>query len=115
MLQRILSGETVTLSKMTDLPPEADRDRETYGLYSTQSGVYVRYQTGEGAVFGLLTFASLSEEKSWPETVVGGFRLVAQVFANALARKQAERVLEERLQFEQPAVGSVGQVRQHFS
>jgi two-component system sensor kinase FixL len=32
----------------------------------------------------------MREERSWPETVVTGFKLIAQVFANALARKRAE-------------------------
>jgi two-component system sensor kinase FixL len=38
----------------------------------------------------MLTFAVMREERSWPETVVMGFKLIAQVFANALARKRAE-------------------------
>ncbi len=31
-LQKVLGGETITISKMTDLPAEAARDRETFGL-----------------------------------------------------------------------------------
>jgi hypothetical protein len=88
--QKILGGETVTISKMTDLPPEAGHDRESFGLYGGKSGVYVPLSVGEGPVFGLLTFALIREERSWPETVVKGFKLIAQVFANALARKQAD-------------------------
>jgi formate hydrogenlyase transcriptional activator len=45
----------------------------------------------------MLTFAVMHEERSWPETVVKGFMLIAQVFANALARKQMEEQLEGRL------------------
>jgi PAS domain S-box-containing protein len=47
-----------------------------------------------------LTFSVTREERGWPETVVQQFQLVAQIFANALARKQAEKSLEERLRFE---------------
>jgi formate hydrogenlyase transcriptional activator len=90
MTQKFLDGETVTISKMTDLPPEAGADRESFGLYGTKSGVYVPLSVGEGPVFGLLTFAVMREERGWPETVVMGFRLIAQVFANALERKQAD-------------------------
>jgi formate hydrogenlyase transcriptional activator len=101
MTQKFLEGEPVTISKMTDLPPEAGADRESFGLYGTKSGVYVPLSVGEGPVFGLLTFAVMREERGWPETVVMGFRLIAQVFANALARKQAEQTLRNRLRFEQ--------------
>jgi len=101
MTQKFLDGETVTISKMTDLPPEAGADRESFGLYGTKSGVYVPLSVGEEPVFGLLTFAVMREERGWPETVVMGFRLIAQVFANALARRQAEQTLRNRLRFEQ--------------
>ncbi len=79
-----------------DLPLEADRDRENFGL------IRHRFHCGrsvvnweEGPVFGLLTFAVMGEERDWPETVVTGFKLIAQVFANALARRQAEQALRE--------------------
>jgi formate hydrogenlyase transcriptional activator len=99
-VQKVLGGETVTISKMTDLPPEADRDRESFCAYNTKSGVYIPLSVGEGSVFGLLTFAVLGEERNWPETVVMGFKLIAQVFANTLARKQTEQTLRNRLRFE---------------
>lgn len=37
----------------------------------------------------------LLEERDWPEAVVQGLDLVAQVFANALARKRADEALRE--------------------
>jgi PAS domain S-box-containing protein len=97
-VQKILGGETVAISKMADLPPEANRDRESFRTYSAKSGVYVPLSVGEGAVLGLLTFAVLREERSWPETVVMGFKLIAQVFANALERKRMDDQLREHIQ-----------------
>jgi hypothetical protein len=38
-LQKALCGETITISKMTDLPAVAIRDLESFGLYSTRSVV----------------------------------------------------------------------------
>ena len=88
--QKVLNGETVTFSKLTDLPPEAGRDRETLRTYGTKSDVAVPLSVGKGPVFGMLTFAVMREERNWPGTVLMGFKLIAQVFANALARKRAE-------------------------
>ena len=93
--QKVLAGETVTISKMTDLPPEAGRDRESSRVFGTKSDVVVPLSVGGGPVFGLLTFAVMREERNWPETVVKGFKLIAQVFANALARKRADAALRE--------------------
>ena len=83
------------------LPPEAGRDRENFRAYGTKSDVLVPLSVAEGPVFGLLTFALMREERSWPETVVMGFKLIAQVFANALARKQMEEQLEKLENFKQ--------------
>jgi formate hydrogenlyase transcriptional activator len=93
--QKVLAGETVTISKMTDLPAEAGRDRESYGLYGTKSTLLVPLSVGGGPIFGVLTFAVMRGARDWPETVVKGLQLIAQVFANALARKRADETLRE--------------------
>ena len=49
----------------------------------------------------MLSFALIREERNWPETEVKKFTLIAQVFANALARKQADterKRMEDQLQ-----------------
>ena len=93
--QQFLAGETVIISNMNDLPPDADRDRESFRLYGTRAVVVVPLTVGGGAVFGALTFAVMREERNWPQLVVKGFQLIAHVFANALARKRADDELRE--------------------
>jgi DNA-binding NtrC family response regulator len=95
--QKVMAGQTVTITKMSDLPLEAGHDRESFGLYGAKSVVVVPLSVGGGPPFGLLTFSVTREERDWPETVVKGFQVIAQVFANALARKRAEEQLKERL------------------
>ncbi len=43
----------------------------------------------------MLTFAVMREERDWSETVVQQFKVVAQIFSNAVVRKQAEETLRE--------------------
>jgi formate hydrogenlyase transcriptional activator len=93
--QKVLAGQTVSINKMSDLPPEAGRDRESFGRYGTKSVVVVPLSVGGGPPLGVLTFSVLREERDWPEPVVKGFQLVAQVFASALARKCADQALGE--------------------
>ena len=100
IVPKLLSGETVAVSKMTELPAEARRDRDNFDLFGTKSAVYVPLSVGKGPVFGVLGFVVTREERDWSKRVVQQFQLVAQIFANALARKQAEKSIEERLQFE---------------
>jgi len=80
---------------MTELPAEAGRDRENFGLYGTKSGVYVPLSIGKGPVFGVLAFVLTREERDWSQRAVQQFQLVAQIFANALARERSERKLVE--------------------
>jgi len=93
--QKVLAGQTVTINKMSDLPPEAERDRKSFGLYGTKSAVVVPLSIGGRPPIGVLTFSVLREERDWPETVVKSFQLIAQVFANALDRKRADEALRE--------------------
>ncbi len=95
--QKVLSGETVAISKLTDLPPEAEIDLENYRLYGTKSNVLVPLSVGGGPVFGVLTFAVIREEREWTERVVQQFKLLAQVFANAIARRQMDEQLKGQL------------------
>ena len=85
---------------MTELPAEARRDRDSFDLFGTKSAVYVPLSVGKGPVFGVLGFVVTRGERDWPRRVVQQFQLVAQIFANALSRQQAEKSLEERLRFE---------------
>jgi len=93
--QKILKGEVVAISRISELPPEAGRDRESFRAFDAKSTVGIPLSVGEGPTFGLLSFAVMREEREWPEAVVMGFKLIAQVFANALARKRADRELRE--------------------
>ena len=93
--QKVLSGETIAISKISELPAEAARDRESFSRFGTKSGVYIPLSVGKGLVFGLLTFAVTGEERDWSKRVVQQFQLVAQIFANALARKRADLDLHE--------------------
>lgn len=97
-VQKVLSGETVITRKMSDLPSDAARDRESYRLFGTKSNVVVPLSAGGRPIFGALTFVAMGEERDWPETMVTGFHLIAQVFANALARRRADEAIQKHLQ-----------------
>jgi len=74
-----------------------------------KSNVTFPLSAGGAKVFGGLAFGKISQERAWPEALVQRLRLAAQVFANALARKNAEQKLERALR-------EIGQLRDqlHF-
>jgi PAS domain S-box-containing protein len=93
--QRLLAGETVAISSLADLPPEAARDCQSYLRYDTKSTLLFPLSIGSGPVFGALSFAVTREERSWQEAVVMRLRLIAQIFANAIARRRSDDELRE--------------------
>ncbi len=94
-LSQVMSGKTVVISKMADLPAEADRDREVFDRYGTKSIVGVPLSAGKGPIFGVLTFVESRQEQVWTKETVQQFELVAQIFANALIRRQSGLALKK--------------------
>jgi len=99
LLTQVLHGETVAIQSWEDFPPEAIRDRESFRRWGTKSTLVVPLSIG-GKKIGALSFGRLRKERDWPEKIVKRLQLLAQVFANALARKEAEDSLQSRMRFE---------------
>jgi len=93
-LQKLMAEEILRISNIEDLPPEAAWDRETWRLYGTKSTAVLPLSTG-GKVFGVLSFAMMSQLQDWPEMLVKRLELIAQLFGNVFARKRAEEELKK--------------------
>lgn len=100
LLSRLLAGQTVALSSLAELPAEAATDRANLRKFNTKSTVMIPLAGGGRAPFGVITFAGEKAERIWTGPEIKRFGLVAQVFANALIRREAEaarRANEERM------------------
>ncbi|MDS4070690.1 MAG: sigma 54-interacting transcriptional regulator [Candidatus Competibacter sp.] len=95
----LLSGQPLVMARLADLPEEGEQDRKLFASGQILSGMVVPLIIG-GRVIGALGCSLAHGEREWPEPVVRGMRLIADVFANALARQDADRALrdsEERM------------------
>ena len=95
----VANGKVLAMERTGDLPPEAHLDREAFSSWGVKSCVFAPLKSG-GKVRGALSFCILSGEKSWPESIVQRLQLVAQIFTNALVRKQAGEHLTALRRFE---------------
>ncbi|HEX5633503.1 MAG TPA: GAF domain-containing sensor histidine kinase [Gemmatimonadales bacterium] len=89
---RVRKGETVLISSLSDLPPEAERDREALRSFGTKSSAVFPLHIGE-RVFAAMTFATVGAERAWSPSDVRRLELVTQVFASALFRRDADAAL----------------------
>jgi PAS domain S-box-containing protein len=94
IVSQLRQGHVVRLARLGDLPDEAAIDRQTLERLGTRSAVLVPLVVG-GSVAGTLTVGALRTERQWPDELVPRLRLLAAVFAGALARQQAERAVRE--------------------
>ena len=108
-VQQVLAGRTFAISSLEDYPGEAVVDRQTCRQFGIKAGVCLPLSVG-GKPVGILGLNTTRAERDWPDALVKRLQLVAQIFANALARKRADQVLRaseelNRATFEQAAVG----------
>lgn len=94
---RMLDGLPYVNSTLDDLPPEAARDKATFEYYGVKSNVGLPLVVGSDAPVGALTFHTVREHRVWTGAIVARLQLVAQIFANALARKRADAQARMRL------------------
>jgi formate hydrogenlyase transcriptional activator len=96
-LQVVLGGGIFSFRDIDELTDERFAvDRQTFQEVGTRAHLSIPVEVG-GEIFGVLTFGVLSGPRNWPEERLDRLRLMAQVFGNALTRRDAERELQTSL------------------
>lgn len=96
VLQTLLRRGIVRFATLEELPPEAAQDRDSFRAIQQKSGL-VFPLAATGRVLGALSFDTLRTERTWPDLLVHRLQLMADIFANALARQRSERALRHAL------------------
>jgi formate hydrogenlyase transcriptional activator len=94
-LQQVMAGKVIAVSSMEELPPEAARDQEMWRYFGIKTTLTFPLAAGNEPTFGALSFNTMLAERAWSDEIVNRLQLVAQIFANAIARKRAEVALRE--------------------
>jgi formate hydrogenlyase transcriptional activator len=101
-LARLMRGDVHSFSSLDELPEDAP-DRQFLAQRGTKSAVAVPL-VAAGQVIGSLGFSTIRDERQWDAAVVRRIRLVADVFAGALARKRLDaslrKAIDDRVAFE---------------
>ena len=91
-LAQIRAGEVVAFAAVDEVPDAIDRD--SLRRLGTKSSVSVPLVIG-GRTWGAVTFGAVREARTWTSVVINRLRVVALIFANVLARKQADEALRQ--------------------
>jgi signal transduction histidine kinase len=100
-IEQLRDNRVIRLERIPEgLPPEAEAERAYLIRWGFKSHLLLPVCVG-GVMVGAMGFACFREYRTWSDGLVKQLQLVAEVFGNALARKQAWQALTERLAFEE--------------
>lgn len=94
-VQKLSAGKTVVEESTDRAPSEAAQDQATWRYFGIKSTVGFPLTPGGEDLLGVLTFHTQRQERSWPEPLVKRLQLIAQIFASALARARADKIIRE--------------------
>ncbi|MDM0109243.1 ATP-binding protein [Variovorax sp. J22R24] len=90
IMRRLAAGNSVRLPRLSELPSEAESDRLELQAAGVRSMLMVPISVS-GTVTGALSMASTRQEHEWPDALMPGVSLLAEVFGSLHARTTAER------------------------
>jgi len=95
-LEQMIQGKPVVVNRLEDLPAEAEKERRICELKSMKSILSMPLVSG-GRTLGSCALVATRKERVWPEELVQRFRLLTEVFGNALQEKKMEEQLRQNL------------------
>ena len=108
LTSRLQRGDSVTVSSLDALPGDAEVDRRSYLAYRVKPSLAVPLLVG-GTVVGGLVLSAIGAARASSEELMQQLNLLAEVFANALSRRQVE-LEAQRLRQDLAHIGRISAV-----
>ncbi len=106
LVEELRARRTVVLRRIPDdLPPNATVDRETLARDGAKGAIAIPLHV-ENSLVCVLTFGSYRTCRDWPDELLQRLGVAGEIFANAVARRQAK----DRLQRKQQELEHLGRV-----
>jgi signal transduction histidine kinase len=94
--EQIRRGQVLRFNRLPDdVPAEALRERDFVIRAGLKSNLTIPLQVS-GSVVGAIGFGSLRQYRDWPEKLLPRLRLLGEIMASAVARKQADEALQAK-------------------
>lgn len=93
LTKTILKSEIVGFEQIDDLHQTAKLERKYLRQQGVKSALAIPLVVDNKPV-GALTFTTVYHKRSWPDELIQRLKLVSEIFANAMDRKQKEQTLQ---------------------
>lgn len=90
---KIMRSEPAIIPSVDELPEDASKDKAFFNQVGIRSGLYLPLMAS-GEILGILGVASLHAERPWPEELVRGLQLAADVFSSSIVRRDKDLALK---------------------
>ncbi|NQT97849.1 MAG: PAS domain S-box protein [Candidatus Marinimicrobia bacterium] len=97
-MQKLNNFEDIHIPRVSDLPASAQREKEVLEALNIQSTIVVPI-VYKNNLMGYLGFDSVRKERLWPNEIIILLRIVGEIIANALKRKEAELMFEKFVEY----------------
>jgi transcriptional regulator with GAF, ATPase, and Fis domain len=94
--KKLQKGDLILVEKIDDLPAEAAVDKQLLQEYRIKSAIMVPMMAG-GSILGSVVVSTITRETVWPRQLLDRLKVIGDIFAGALARKEAEKSLHAAL------------------
>ena len=92
---RLLSGKDIQLDTIEGIPEEFEGDRSSFEAHGAKSSLGLPLVVDEQQV-GAGIFATVQQERSWPEKTKSELRLLVEVLMNAFSRAKSNQINQQR-------------------
>ncbi|MBP1751585.1 MAG: transcriptional regulator, Fis family [Geobacteraceae bacterium] len=93
--KHVENGQEVIFSKLTDLPPEAGKDRQSWASMGVRSALAFPLFMGN-EVCHIFSIQNLHKERNWDEQYLSRLVLLGEILINTLERRKANERLQEQ-------------------
>ena len=97
--EKLRRGEIVNISRFEEIPADALGERHWWQEHGIKSAAVIPLFAG-GVQVGAISFATMRAEREWSNELMQRFRLIGEVFTNALIRQRNQLDIARRLAFE---------------
>ena len=94
IFKEVQKGNRIVISRVEDLPAEAENERQYALAFDQKATLIIPFWIG-GKVAGGVSTGCFHREMEWRPEVIRSFQLAAEIFANAIVRKQVEEGLRQ--------------------
>ncbi|RMG97803.1 MAG: PAS domain S-box protein, partial [Chloroflexi bacterium] len=107
-MDKIEKQEVIHIPCVADLPPEASNEKELLKAQEIQSLIVVPLVYNRQSI-GFFGFDAVRTQREWDEDSIRLFKILGEIFVNALARKQVAEQLQQQRDFALQVMNTMGQ------